>query len=199
MSGAANDGVLICDEGPAPVIKIKLTTLFEGMYNILSNQLSRNDSVTFYLRDAATPYRVRDSAKSVIDSITFSGLFTFSNAPSGTYYLIAKHFYSIETWSKAGGESIVADGSVYYDFTSSASQAYGNNLQLKGGKYCMFSGDVNQDGTIDLSDLGLIDNDAFNFVSGFVTTDLNADGTVDIDDAAIADNNVFNFVGVIRP
>lgn len=200
VSGAANGGVWISDEGPAPVIKINLTALIEGMYNTVSNQLSRNDSIKLYLRDAAAPYRMRDSSASGIDSVTFSGLFTFSNTPTGTYYLVARHFNSLETWSKSGGEPLTGDGSIYnYDFTTSASQAYGSNLQLKGTKYCFYSGDVNQDGTIDLSDVGLIDNDAFNIVSGFAVTDLNADGIVDIDDTAIADNNVYNFVGVVRP
>lgn len=200
VSGASNGGVWICTEGPAPVIQINLTTLFEGMYNTSTNQLSRNDSVTLYLRDVTPPYRIRESITTGIDSISFAGLFNFSNTPSGTYYLIAKHFNSIETWSKSGGEPLTVNRSVYnYDFTSSASQAYGNNLRLKGTKYCMFSGDVNQDGTIDISDLGLIDNDAYNFISGYTVTDLNADWTVDIDDAAIADNNAYNFVVVLRP
>jgi hypothetical protein len=62
-----------------------------------------------------------------------------------------------------------------------------------------FTGDVNQDGTVDGSDAGLIDNDAFGFVSGYVSTDLNYDDIVDATDASLADNNAYNFVGVVRP
>ena len=65
-----------------------------------------------------------------------------------------------------------------YNFSTSASAAYG---------------------TIDLSDGSLIDNDAFNFESGYVQTDVNGDGIVDLADSAISDNNSFNFVGLVRP
>ena len=49
-----------------------------------------------------------------------------------------------------------------YNFTTSSSQAYGSNPQLSGTRWTAFSGDVNQDGVIDGTDAGLIDNDAFN-------------------------------------
>ena len=69
----------------------------------------------------------------------------------------------------------------------------------KGVKYCLYSGDVNQDGTVDLTDGSLIDNEAFNFASGYLPTDVNGDRVTDLDDAVFADNNGLNFVGVIRP
>lgn len=132
--------------------------------------------------------------------LSFSGIFNFINAPTGTYYIVVKHFNSIETWSKTGGESLVNDGTVYnYDFTTSASQAYGSNQKLKGGKYCIYSGDVNQDGLIDIADFSKIKNDSYNFVSGrFVVTDLNGDTFVDQSDMTIADNNRL-YIGVVRP
>ncbi|MDQ3021855.1 MAG: hypothetical protein M3R36_14980 [Bacteroidota bacterium] len=66
-------------------------------------------------------------------------------------------------------------------------------------KFGIYSGDVNQDGTIDITDNELIDNDAYNFASGYLRTDVNGDGAVDIADGAIADNNAFNFVSKIIP
>lgn len=141
-----------------------------------------------------------DSAKRVIDSVTFSNIFTFFNSPTGSYYLVAKHYQCIETWSKAGVEPLLSDGSVYnYDFTASASQAYGNNEKLKGSKYCMYSGDIDQSGFIDLSDIILVYNDSKNFVTGNVKTDLNGDNIVDLSDLIIVFNNSSNFIGVIRP
>jgi len=65
--------------------------------------------------------------------------------------------------------------------------------------FAIYSGDVNQDGVIDATDAGAIDNDAFNFVSGYVVTDLTGDNVIGASDAAIADNNAANFVSVIRP
>lgn len=183
-----------------PPLKINLEVLIEGMYFPLFHQMSRRDTVKLYLRQSSPPYNKIDSAKTTIDSITFSGLFQFINASSGNYYIVLKHFNYIETWSKVGGEALVTDGSFYnYDFTTSASQAYGSNLKLKGDKYCMYSGDVNQSGFIDLSDFSIIDNDVFNFVEGrFVPSDLNGDTFVDQTDMEIGDNNRF-YIGVIRP
>jgi len=68
-----------------------------------------------------------------------------------------------------------------------------------GTRWTAFSGDVNQDGVIDGTDAGLIDNDAFNFGSGYISTDLNYDDIVDATDASLADNNAYNFVGSVRP
>lgn len=66
-------------------------------------------------------------------------------------------------------------------------------------RHAFYSGDVNQDGTVDATDLSMIDNDAYNFVTGYVKTDLTGDNFVDATDAAIADNNAANFVSVVRP
>jgi len=65
--------------------------------------------------------------------------------------------------------------------------------------FAFYSGDVNQDGTIDATDISMIDNDAANFVSGYVVTDLTGDDFVDGTDFVIADNNAAIFVSVIRP
>jgi hypothetical protein len=182
-------------------IKINTTLLMEGMYNEVSNTLQRKDPVKIYLHQSVSPYSKIDSATTTIDSISFSGMFQFYKSPTASYYIVAKHFNCIETWSKAGGESLTNDGTIYnYDFTTSASQAYGNNLRLKGIKYTIYSGDVNQDGIIDGGDLGVIDNDAYNFVTGLrIPSDLNGDNIVDGSDFSIGDNNSFNFVSVVRP
>ncbi|MBK7254989.1 MAG: hypothetical protein IPI04_14060 [Ignavibacteria bacterium] len=88
--------------------------------------------MTVYLRNTASPYSKVDSAKAVIDSVNFTGLFKYSYAPAGTYFIAIKHFNSIETWSKSGGVAMNLIDTAFYDFTTAASQAYGNNLKLKG-------------------------------------------------------------------
>jgi len=182
-------------------INLNMKTLIEALYLYypLSNLLSRKDTLSVYLRQSVFPYSNIDSAKGTIDSTNFSGLFSFFNSPSGTYYIVLKHFQSIETLSRLGGEILQNNGSIYsYDFTTSASQAYGNNLKLKGGKYCIVSGDVFQDGFIDGSDLLIIDNDAYTFATGrFLPSDVNGDGFADAMDMQIADNNRSR--EVIRP
>ncbi len=182
-------------------INLKLKILTEGMYQPLFNQMTRKDTVKVYLRNTSSPYAITDSAKGVIDSLNFTGLFLFNSAPSGTYYIVTKHFNSIETWSKAGGEALLNNGAAYnYDFTSSVSQAFGNNLKLKGAKYCLFSGDINQDGIIDASDLSLADNDSYIGVTGrFVSSDVTGDNIVDAADVSLVDNNSNDMVSVSRP
>lgn len=174
---------------------LNLTSLIEGFYNIVSDETVR-DTIRVYLRNTLSPYSIIDSAKGYFDidgkvSLNFLGVST------GTYYLQLRHRNGIETWSAAG--VAFSGGILTYDFTSASSQAFGNNIILKGTKFCIYSGDVNQDGTVDLTDAGLIENDALNFVSGYTVTDVNGDETVDISDAAIADNNGFNFVSKITP
>jgi hypothetical protein len=44
-----------------------------------------------------------------------------------------------------------------------------------------------------------VDNDASNFVAGYVTTDVNGDGVVDIGDMTIIDNNAADFVIAVTP
>jgi hypothetical protein len=68
-----------------------------------------------------------------------------------------------------------------------------------GSKWCLYVGDVNQDGVVDQSDIILVENDNENFVSGYVATDVNGDGAVDNSDQIIVDNNNSNFVGKIVP
>lgn len=183
--------------GPPPTT-VNITVIPQGFYNHTTLKLNKRDTVTVYLRKTAAPFAILDSAKAIIDSVNFKGAFFFHTSFSGTYYIVVKHRNCIETWSSSG-VGFTVGSEINYNFTSSSSQAFGNNMILKGTKYCIFSGDVNQDGTVDLTDLSLIDNDAYNFVSGYVSTDLTGDNFVDLDDLSIADNNAYNFVSVITP
>jgi len=153
-----------------------------------------------YLRNISSPYSKVDSSEFKINS-SGSGVFDFGNITNGTnYYIIINHRNSIETWS-SGGNSFTA-GTMTYSFITAANRAYGNNqIQVDNSplRYAIYSGDVNQDEIVDGADAGIIDNDAFNFVTGYVNTDLTGDDLVDASDEAIVDNNTFNFVGVIKP
>jgi len=155
------------------------------------------DTVRVYLRNTNSPYSFVDSAISVLDSTGY-GRFNFPNAVNGTlYYIVIKHRNSIETWSNQG--KMFSGFQLSYDFITAANKAYGNNLKLSGSKYCIYGGDVYQDGTVDASDFSLVDNDVYNSVSGYVATDVNGDNIVDGSDYSIVDNNTFNFVKLIRP
>ncbi len=110
------------------------------------------------------------------------------------------HRNSIETWS--ANPVTFAGDTLAYDFSTAANKAYGDimiQVDASPVRFAVYSGDVNQDGSIDGSDNGLVDNDAYNFISGYVVTDVNGDGIVDASDAFIVDNNSSNFVSVVRP
>ncbi|MBK7255650.1 MAG: hypothetical protein IPI04_17490 [Ignavibacteria bacterium] len=178
---------------------VNLKTINEGFYNTSLNSLNMKDTVTMYLRNSSSPYTIIDSTETTIDSLTFTGSFVFRNAASGNYYYVLKHRNSIETWSKAGGEAYAFGGIMSYDFTTSSAQAYGNNLKLINGKYCTFSGDIDQDGSVDAADLSIADNDSFSGMSGYVNSDLTGDGYVDVSDVSITENNSFNTATKIIP
>ena len=188
-----------CAQIPEVYSVMNITSIPEGFYNEFNNSMNMKDTVVAYLRSITSPYSIVDSSKRKIDSVTFTGSFAFLNASSGTYYIALKHRNSIETWSMMGG-LILSRGTVMsYNFTIAQTQAYGNNMILKANKYCVYSGDVDQDGVIDANDMSIVDNDAFMFASGYLSTDVNGDGIIDAGDISITDNNSYNFINTIHP
>ena len=183
----------------SPNMILNLTMFIEGFYNSGSNS-QVSDTVQVELRDSASPFAVADQSQAVVSSNGNVQL-KFGNASDGNYYIALKHRSSIETWS-SGTIALSRTTPASYDMSASSSQAFGSNLiQIDASpvRFAIFGGDINQDGTVDATDVSTIDNDAQNFVSGYVVTDLTGDDFVDGTDFAIADNNAANFVSVIRP
>jgi len=196
----ANDSAIFDDIViPGSILTIlNLGAIIEGFYETGASKLNIKDSLSVYIRSSFSPYSSIDLSKSTIDSITFTGLFNFYNIDSGTYYIAVTHRNSVETWSKLP-QSFTSGAKINYNFTTSVDKAFGDNLILKNGKYCIYSGDTNNDGIVDASDLSSIDNDAFNFITGYVVTDLSGDNFVDASDASIADNSAANFIVKVVP
>lgn len=132
--------------------------------------------------------------------------FSDSNLRSGSYYIVVKGSKNaLETWS-SNPEPFRLGQTTHYDFTDAASKAYGDNqfelTDPSSGEvyYCFFSGDVNQDGNIDLLDEAQMEADLLNFASGCISTDLNGDGNVDLLDWAIFElNSPSLFISVMSP
>lgn len=174
----------------------------EALYDPDINNLRLKENVKAYLRKASSPYALEDSSFVFLDSVTLQMNCIFNNSASDNYFVIIKHRNSVETWSKAGGEPFVCGTQMSYNFTNAITKAYGNNMRLTDSSpvnYSIYTADVNQDGIVDITDGSMIDNDAFNFASGYIVTELNGDGFVDIADGVYADNNGFNFVSLVRP
>lgn len=182
--------------GNATIVNIKVIP--EGIYNTVSGYLNRQDTLKLNLRNNFSPYSIIDSAFSKIDSQNFTSTFNLRNSPTGNYYLEVRTANTLETWSNTG-IIYFQDSIINYDFTVSASRAYGDNEVLKGSKYCIYSGDVNNDGIINLIDNIIIYNDGNDFTSGYSASDLNADNTVDLQDVLITNNNSSDFIMKIIP
>jgi hypothetical protein len=88
---------------------------------------------------------------------------------------------------------------ITWNFSTSAAMAYGNRLKNIGGIYVIYGGDVNQDGVVDTSDFTGVDNDSFNYVTGYLDTDVDGNGVIDTRDFIIIDNNNFNYIDAIHP
>lgn len=179
------------------VTNINLTLGIEGLMNSAGKH-NKSDSITMVLRRSSYPYSIVDSASAKIDSATLTGSFNMKNVTTGNYYVVVRGKNIIETWSRTTA-SITQYQSVNLNFTTSISVAYGNNLILKNGKYCVHSGDLDYNGIIELSDVLTTFNDAGNFSTGIYLTDLNGDNIVDLQDMNIVNTNANKFIRIKRP
>jgi uncharacterized protein (TIGR02145 family) len=175
---------------------LNLTAIIQGFYNGSTMVSSNPITVTVELHDAITLEGIESQSGTLSNSGV--GVFTFSSVVNGVpYYIVLKSRNTIETWSASPLPFIA--GSLSFNFTSAATQAFGGNQKSLGSVYCIYSGDVNQDGLVDLSDLIAIDNDNMNYVSGNVVTDVNGDGLVDLSDLILVDNNNVKYVSEATP
>lgn len=179
-------------------VSAAITMLMQGFYDPAINALKMSDTARAYLRNASAPYAVVDSSIGYLDSLTFRSSFQFVNAAGGSYYIVMKHRNSVETWSK-NPVTYVPGITLNYNFTTNVTQAFGNNMVIVNTKSCFFSGDVNQDGSVTLTDVVTASNDAAAFKTGYVNSDVNGDKVVNLEDILIVFNNSSAFVSVKRP
>jgi len=176
----------------APYMEItSFKALIEGFYN---GSTMKPDSVIVELHNASAPYSLVDQSKIFLNT-SGQGSGKFYDAMNGVpYYVVVKHRNSLETWS-AFPQSFTAN-TLTYDFTTGSDKAYGDNLKLIGSNWCVYGGDVNQDGLIETSDVNSVFTDNINGASGYISTDLNGDMFTEIEDLNIVFTN--NVLGVER-
>lgn len=177
--------------GGSNAIRVNITSAIEGLFDegISNHVVEYNYSA--YLRNSVYPYNIVDSAFLKSYSCDLNNAVIFNNAPDGDYYIAVKHRNTIETWSAT--PLTLTNGSAWssYNFVSSDANSYGNNSVQKGSYWCFYSGDVDQDGIIDATDLSTVENDASISLTGdFLLTDLNGDLFVDASDVSIVENNI---------
>jgi hypothetical protein len=117
------------------------------------------------------------------------------------YYISIKNRNSLETWSSI---PLNLQAIANYSFADSMNRAYSNGTNsamqaLGSNRFALYSGDVNQDGTIDFQDLQDTENKSAEFSFEYDKTDLNGDGATDLIDLQIAENNGSLFIFYARP
>ncbi|MFH1120448.1 MAG: M28 family peptidase [Bacteroidota bacterium] len=188
---------------------LNITVLLEGLHNGPGTMRKAQgtsgdqypgtvaDQMTVELHEAADYNNVVYTAHNVDLNTNGAANLVIPAENSGSYYVTIRHRNSIETTTAL---PVSFDGSdIIYNFTTTASQAYGSNLHQTGSEFVIFGGDVNQDGAVDTGDMTPVDNDAGSFAGGYLPTDINGDGTVDTGDITVIDNNAASFTGKATP
>jgi hypothetical protein len=70
---------------------------------------------------------------------------------------------------------------------------------VSGGKYALYAGDVNQDGSIDIFDAQIGENNATGLLYGYYPSDCNGDGIIDAFDLQLIENNSTLLIFTARP
>jgi uncharacterized protein (TIGR02145 family) len=180
----------------------------QGIYNPATQLLNKTQDKERYRFESDTADLI--TIRLVNNSVPYNDVWSFRdiclptsgilkvNIPSSlktSYYLVINHRNSIETWSSTPVS--FNENVIFYDFTTEANSALGSNLVQLGNSWLVFGGDINQDGSVDISDMTPVDNNTFNYISGYVGTDVNGDGQTDTGDMVIIDNNSNQYIGSI--
>ncbi|MFA5011873.1 MAG: kelch repeat-containing protein [Ignavibacteria bacterium] len=164
---------------------LNITSLLEGYYTGMKNSKSPGINVTVELRESNSPFSLIESHTVLLNESGFASI-PFNNIHNNNpFYVVVKYLNGLETWSSAPQR--FTDNILNYDFTTALTQAYGNNLVKIGDKFCVYSGDINQDGSINAIDWGFCWNDRG--LTGLQESDLNGDGNVNELDRTILSNN----------
>ena len=165
-----------------PTLSLNLKVYLEGFWG---GTTQVTDTVMVYLASSTTPYAYVDTAKVVL-SATGTASMNFNRATTGSYYIVVNHRNHLETWSKLP-QSFVGGTPLSYDFTTAATQAYGDNMKQVGSVWVLIGGDANRDGSIDAGDIGIF---VVEFgMLGYLRSDFNGDEDVNAADVTIIANN----------
>jgi uncharacterized protein (TIGR02145 family) len=193
--------------GPELPKTINLSLYLEGLFNTSTNIMNQAsgrdfpagsaDEIWIGFAQNTFPYTIVYEIDSLLVDRNGVCQIEIPGNMSGEKYFVVRHRNSIETWS---ANPVSIEGTeISYDFTNEIDKAFGDNLKLIGSKYCLFGGDVDQDGFVDTGDMSPLDNDAFNYASGYISTDVNGDGMVDTEDMTLVDNNASGYVAANYP
>jgi hypothetical protein len=191
-------------------VYINLTAFIEGYYlgnskmeSVINNpsvltEKTVSDIIQVALHLNTPPYDLAFVNNALINTDGTARVLFPASAIGNSYYVVLKHRNSLETWS-ASPVNIATLGASY-NFSNAANKAFGDNLSNMGnGVFGIYSGDINQDGSIDFADYPSLDIASQNGVLGYDSNDLNGDASVDFADYPILDVNSNNGIFSMRP
>lgn len=198
------DGLI--DEGANCFCELTLNLFLQGYYVGTSTMLPVADplnnpmvcdSLIVELASEFSPFGIEYTTTGVID-VSGNGVFSFPlSAKGNSYYIVVHHRSSLETWSSL---PVLISNICTYNFTSSASQAFGDNeIQLESGVFGIWSGDVNQDDFIDDTDFLTIENGSNVFGIGYIPEDITGDWIIESSDYSMIENNTGSIITLLRP
>ena len=185
-------------------LKAMLQGLYLGNRKMIASPYSADgispiriaDTIKVELRANTTPYNVIHTVKGLLDT-SGNATITFPGSVNGnSYYVVVGHRNSIAVWS---ANPVAFGTNTNYDFTNAITKAFGSNMVEAGGVFMLFSGDINQDGSIDFADYPDFDISSGNADLGYLPYDLNGDGSVDFGDYPLIDINSSNGVIILTP
>lgn len=220
---ASNDAdgkspVLMAANDPFCYNTLNLTAFIEGYYlgggtmqSCLLNcavpraSFNQADTITVELYLASNTASPVSKYQAVLGSDGVAQVAFPSSLLGQSCYIAVRHRNSIETWSAS---PITLTASSNYDFSSSSSQAFGDNqIEIEPGIFAMYSGDISsavdgvgfQDGIVESQDYADMENANFVTAIGYVPEDITGDGVVESSDYAIMENNNYFTVFAMKP
>ena len=184
-------------------VDVQIKALIQGFYKgsgRLRSNISPSTCDTLFLKLAGTvaPYSILFSDTAVLDTNGNANFNLPTSVNGNSYYLVVQHRNSLETWSAAP----VALNSplTTYDFRLSAGSAYGSNLcNLGDGYFAIWSGDIDRNNSITISDINLLQTKLPQFLHGYYVGDLTGDNYTESADYSLLENNVPLMLQVAKP
>ncbi len=190
-------------------VTISITSFLQGLY-------VGNSTMTAapFNADGATSNTIADTIavelhNNLTQALVYSNTTTLSTsgiatpvfpaaAIGNTYYIVIKHRNSIATWSAVAVTLGVTGNS--YNFANATTQSAGSNVATDINGVCLiYTGDINQDGSVDFNDYPDLDVSSSNGELGYLPCDLNGDASVDFNDYPSLDVNSSNGIISITP
>jgi hypothetical protein len=189
LQGAYNGNSMNTDLANAGVIPLqqpynKSPWNYNGTENVTNIPAGTVDWLLLELRTGTDPTTLIDRSAGflksdgrVFDTDGTEGV-KFDNMTHGNYYLVVRHRNHLAIMSS--NLIFLSEATQQYDFTSSLSNSYGQDVvaDLGNGVYGMYAGDGDANGVINVLDYGTVANNIFS--KGYLQADLNLNQLVNV-------------------